>query len=76
MCTRRALFALLSALIEEEDEQEDAREKLDAILDDGDREKALRTLLDERGPGQRRILPEHRPLGGATLLGGHPTDGP
>ena len=69
MCQRRTIASLLHALamVVEDDGPDEPAE---------DRAKIERTLLSttEYGPGQRPVLPEHRPLGGLepqqTLLGG------
>lgn len=82
MCSRSSIIEILEKLLESDDPKErSAARKMKLMSQDRDREKALRTLLDERGPGQRRILPEHRPLGGLlphvtteTILSGQPVE--
>jgi hypothetical protein len=70
MCEPRLLAKILRAL-EEDDEDEDPLEALEQLAKRKDkREKMRRTLIfQERGKGQRPILPEDKPDGPITLLG-------
>lgn len=70
MCNQRLLAKILRAL-EEDDEEDDPLKQLERLAKEKDkRDKIRRTLIfEERGKGQRRILPEDRPDGPMTLLG-------